>query len=513
MSRLHPLVRPLLLVSPLVLVMACSSSGGDDNAAGSNTANPPPPPPVASAPANPILYIADQETTGQFELWLIDPDDPGVSSRVNGSLAGGGDVGPYALSPDLTHAAYIADQSTDGIAELFLVDLAEPGTSTKLNAALVADGDVEEFQFHPDGTHIVYIADQEADERSEAWLVDLASPGLAARVNNPLPADADVVDGIRFSPDGTQVLYASDEEMIAVFELYLAEVATPGTATKVNPDFGPDTDLARGYGFSPDGQTIAYMSDQDVDEQRELYAVDVSNLGVAGRLNAGLVPDGDLCDFKFSPDSTHVAYCADQDTDEVLELYLVELTVPGVSAKLNAPLIADGDVSAQSYAFSPDGGFLVYRADQETDETWELFRVERAMPGSAVKVSDTLIAGGDVAAATGDQPAFSITADGMQMAYVADQTTDDVFEVYGVDLSTPGASATLTPPMAGDGAELIATTADSLQVIYLAEQDSDADEVYRAAFASPGVAEKLSHSLIAGGDVEDFTISPGLRAP
>lgn len=513
----RPLCRARLICTALVttLLIACGSSGSDPVATGDpeDPPPPPPPPPAPEAPENPILYIANQEDPNRFELWLIDPDAPGDSARVNGTLAGGGNVGPYALSPDLTHAAYIADQQTDGVAELFIVDLAEPGASTKLNAALVADGDVSEFRFSPDGTQVVYLADQAVDGQTEGWLVDVASPGVATRVNSDLIAGGELVDGIQFSPDGTQVLYAADQDTFGVFELYLVEVASPGVSTKVHPAFGPDVELASGYHFSPDGTTIGYMSDQDTDEVRELYAVDVSNLGVSSKLNGALIAGGDLCDFKFSPDSTHVAYCADQDTDGTLELYLVELAVPGVSAKLNSPLVMDGNVSAQSYEFGPDGDFLVYRADQETDEMWELFRVERTMPGTTTKVSDTMIAEGDVPSASGEQPSFRISPDGLQLTYIADQDTDEVFEVYNVDLSTPGVSTTLSPPMASDGAELLDTTADSLQVIYMAEQDSDADELYRVEIAAPGAATKLNDNLVGGGEVFDFSIAPGLRLP
>lgn len=496
-----------------VLLIGCGGSSGGDAVPEDPEDPPPPPAPEPEAPENPILYIANQDDPDRIELWLIDPEAPGDSARVNGTLAAGGNVGPYALSPDLTQVAYMATQETPGVAELFLVDLAEPGTSTKLNGALIDDGDVIDFQFNSDGTQVVYVADQAVDEQFEAWLVDVASPGVATRINSDLPAGAEVVDGIQFSPDGTQVLYAADQDIIGVFELYLVDVAAPGVATKIHPPFSAATELARGYQFSPDGATIAYMSDQDTDETRELYAVDVGNLGVSSKLNGTLVAGGNLCDFKFSPDSTHVAYCADQDTDGVLELYLVEIAVPGVSSKLNPALVADGDVSAQSYEFGPNGDFLVYRADQETDDTWELYRVERAMPGVTTRVSDTMVSGGDVAAAVGDQPSFRISPDGLQLAYIADQDTDEVFEVYDVDLATPGVSTTLSPPMADDGALLLDTTADSQQVIYIARQESAAPELFRVEVAAPGVSTKLSDGLAAGGEVFDFSIAPGLRLP
>ena len=49
-----------------------------------------------------------------------------------------------------------------------------------------------------------------------------------------------------------------------------------------------------------------------------------------------------MCRFEFSPDSKRVAYCADQDTDETMELYTVALSTPGQSVKVNPPLVAGG---------------------------------------------------------------------------------------------------------------------------------------------------------------------------
>lgn len=56
------------------------------------------------------------------------------------------------------------------------------------------------------------------------------------------------------------------------------------------------------------------------------------------------------------------------------------------------------------------------------------------------------------------------------------------------------------------------TTADSLQVIYIAEQDS-VGELYRVEIAAPGVSTKLNDSLVADREVFDFSIAPGLRLP
>src|SRR5690606_22875889 len=145
-------------------------------------------------------------------------------------------------------------------------------------------------------------------------------------------------------------------------------------------------------------------------------------LGSATKVSGPMGSFGDVCRFKFSPDSQRVAYCADQDTDGLIELYTVALDEPGQSVKLNSTLVEGGKVHSD-YEFSSDGSFIIYRADQEEAETHELFRVDLDSPGVTTKLNPTLVAGGDV-------EMFRLTADDSRVAYLAEQDTADVWEIY-----------------------------------------------------------------------------------
>src|SRR5690606_18884678 len=111
-----------------------------------------------------VLYDADLDTEGQFELYLTEVAAPGVATRVNSTLVPGGDVDDdYAFSPDGTTIVYMADQDVVDVRELYAVQVADPGTSVKLNPPLVADGDLCTFRFSPDSTKVGYCADQDVD--------------------------------------------------------------------------------------------------------------------------------------------------------------------------------------------------------------------------------------------------------------------------------------------------------------------------------------------------------------
>ena len=106
-------------------------------------------------------------------------------------------------------------------------------------------------------------------------------------------------------------------------------------------------------------------------------------------------------DFLISPDSSRVIYRADQQTDDVFELYSVPLG-GGTVTKLNDPLVAGGDVMS-GFLISPDSKRVIYRADQQTDGVFELYSVPLG-GGSVTKLNDPLVANGDVSYRLSHQP-------------------------------------------------------------------------------------------------------------
>jgi len=500
----HPsMMRCLLGTLGLVVVAACGS-GGDGNG-NPGTGGP-------SAPVSPVVFIAMASPSGPSELFLSDAGAPGTAVKVNPPLVDQGRVGPYALSPDLGKAAYLAFQESITVEGLYLVDLATPGTSIRVNPALPENRRFDEFAFSPDGSAIAYLADQDVAGRVELYLAHVANPGVATRLGSALQPGGDVTTGIGFSPDGTKILYAADLDVDNRFELYLVDLANPAMSTKVNGPLVDGGNLFTGFAFSPDGKWIAYIADQEVDGVPELYLVATAVPGTAAKLNAPLVAGGGLCSFRFSPDSARVAYCADQEVDGRVELYLVEVAQPGVATKLNAPLVDGGDISAQSYRFAPDGRFVVYHADQDTNNVFELYGVDVANPGAAYRINSPLIAAGDVAPAQ-RTPSFRISADGRHVRYIADQETDETFELYTVDLANPGVSVKLSAPVTVPGVAQLEQTADGEHIVYHGFQVGGVPELYRVAPGSPGVSTRLNGELPAGGGIIDFSMAPGLRIP
>ena len=70
----------------------------------------------------------------------------------------------------------------------------------------------------------------------------------------------------------------------------------------------------------------------------DLYRVDVAAPGMATKINADLVADGNVVGFHIREDGTHVGYVANQDDAEVYELYETNLAAPGTATKLSAAM-------------------------------------------------------------------------------------------------------------------------------------------------------------------------------
>lgn len=108
----------------------------------------------AIAPDNSsVVYVTDQTTPDVREIYRVPFATPGVSTKLNGPLVVGGFVPgagsgqTFSITPDSSAVVYQAVQTTAGVFELYQVPFATPAVSTKLNGPLTSGGDV--------GSHIV----------------------------------------------------------------------------------------------------------------------------------------------------------------------------------------------------------------------------------------------------------------------------------------------------------------------------------------------------------------------
>ena len=206
---------------------------------------------------------------------------------------------------------------------------------------------------------------------------------------------------------------------------------------------------------------VVFMADKETNNKVELYA-SFSDGAEIIKLSEELVAGGNVVDFKISPNGFWVAYVADQDTDELFELYVVPVDkLADESAVKVSWDIIDGsgirEITPRSgryyFAWASNSSRVAYIADAKKD-IYELFT---ATPSGQQKnlISDI----SEPVESDSDVEDFEWEPRSTLIAYVADQDRDDVIELYtaradGTRRSTGvGRSRTVrvSGKMAGDG--------------------------------------------------------------
>ncbi len=505
-----------------------------------------------SADSARVVYVADQETDQQFSIYSV-PIGGGVATRLNDLPGPGGETGDPVLSADSAHVVFGFQPDFASLAGLYSVPIDGGQPPVHLNDVVgPVLGDVHQFQISPDGGRAVYLADQEIYGSYELYSVPCGGSGPAVKLNDPILSAVDGVgDGygytpgvFRITPDGTRVVYMFRHQVGT--ELYAAPIdgAEPPEPLGSEPyvlagfQLGPDSEwvvyrnvyppelfslhlfgggsfqlslpLVPGgavteFALGPDGQRVVYLADAEVDGHFELYSVPIDRSTAPVKLNDPLVSWGNVSSFRISADSLRVVFLADSEANERFELYSVPADRGAAPVKLNGALATGGDVSS-SFALSPDSTRVAYVADQATDQVFELYGVPIAGGSAPVRLSGTLVTGGDVET---DPGALGITPDSARVLYVADQETDDVLELHGVPLDGSAGPIVLNAPLVAGGdvghwphyvlsepefSFLISP--DSERVVYFADQDTDeVVELYSARITSARSSAKISSAL------------------
>lgn len=474
-----------------------------------------------------FAWVGDTRVDAQVEVFVAGL--PGISDPtpvpVSPPLPGGNAAtsNRYTqFSPDGTKIAFRGDFQTDGVNELFVVDLsgAAPGPAMVVNGPLVSGGVVTEFAWSPDSTRIAYQADQDTDGVSELFVVDVSGPvpGPSVKVSGPMvPGGFVQSQDFSWSPDGSRIAYQADELVDNDLEIFVVDVggAVPGPSQRVNGPLPAGADTDDRWVWTPSGTHIIYQADQDVLDVQEVYMVDVSGPtpGTPVKLNGPMISGGDVgtsdWDIAVSPDGLWMSYVADQDTDGTEELYVVDISgpTPGAPVKVSGP--AQSFTDNINVAWSPAGSKLAYVADESASSVYEVYYVNLTggSPEPAVRIHPPIPSFGRVAAGAA---ALAWSSDGARIAYRADTVVDNAFQVEVVDItgSTPSAPMVVVPPRStGKTIDAFAFSPDGTRVAARGENVVEGDdELFVTDLVGPnaGVVVSVTGPPLTGGAVRDM---------
>lgn len=484
-------------------------------------------------------------------LWAFSSMAAAQSQRLNAPLAPEGDVSSFAHSPDGLWVVYVADQDVDGVSELYSVRADGTCFPDKLNppglfssglpflisadsARVVFHGAVlysvpidastpplqiasgtTRYTISPDGAQVVYLADKNQDFIAEMHTVPIDASAASIELTTLFSMFSSFSD-FEVSPNSSRVVFRADRDTGGVFELYSVPFLAGANVIKLNGTLAAGGDVssfASPFQFSPDGQRVVYHADQDTNDVFELYSVPTDGSTVPVKLNGALVTGGDVQtaaqggDFRISSDGTRVVYRADQQVDERYEIYSVPLDASAAPVKLNGSMIAGGDVDSSSYTsfrISPDSTRVVYRADQEIDHRYELYSVPIDAIAGPVKLNDPIPVGGSVVAYL-----YEVSSDNARAVFGIYPGGTGAIEIFSSPIDSGASSEKLNGPLvAGGQVYAFQLSADGATVVYLAEQSTyQVRELHDARISGAGSPRRLV-PLAGGADVSSFKINP-----
>jgi Tol biopolymer transport system component len=342
--------------------------------------------------------------------------------RISGSSSVVPEVGlgnaAFAWSPDGRWLFYFAEQEVENREELFGVAFAsgQPGPPVRLNAALQEDEDVSEARWSPDGSRLLYLAGHSSAQGLFVLELGDDAAGAPIEVSSGLyPVEFGVRPYPMWSPDSTRVAFfgLAFDPINRPIEVFVIDVAAEPIAapTRLNAPLEMSASVVQANGectplaWSRDSSRLTYVADQEELNRFELWTVafDGRTPGAGVRSNGPLPDNANIttCPFSWSPVERTLLYRAQQDTLPVDELYVVSASDLGSPIRVNGPMVENGEVLHTSardrhFTWSPDGRFIVYLADQDVDDRFDLFVSGAFAIGSSMRVNPDLVEGGDV---------------------------------------------------------------------------------------------------------------------
>lgn len=354
-----------------------------------------------------VFWRADSLEVGRTDLFSrpIDGSLPPVLLRSIGAPSTVGSVGSFLASRG--RVFFLADVTTPREQELFFVRDDGRAPARRLNP--LSHGNVSSFLVDPAGEWVVFESEADAEGREELFRVPVDGSSPASRLHAPLE-EGQSVQGFALSPDGTHVVYR------------LSLPDRDGVLYTIPTAGGPPVLLESStsiYSITPDSSSIVYRNEES---QLSLVPID------------GSLPPRVLVEapapLSFRTTATHVVY-------RTGGLFSVPLA-GGLPLELNDPMPPGGEVV--DHLLTPDGAWVVYRADALVNERFLLLRVATDRSSPPLVLNGPLAAGADVTS-------FFLTTSGSHAIYSVQALKYAVPVVGGPVLQLPGPASL---PPAGD---------------------------------------------------------------
>ncbi len=288
----------------------------------------------------------------------------------------------------------------------------------------------------------------------------------------------------RWSPDGTLLLYESNDHAKKTVDLYAFTPATRASRRVIIPGATASSSMTDGFvaasndhvshepSFAPTGNRFVYSATGSTGDY-DLY------LDTGTRLSPSPGADGNPA---WSPDGKHIAFTTARTGEG--DLYLLD------AAALDAApqrLTTDPTASEIYASWSPDSAALVYVGHAaKGDNVYLLDNLQSPVPKALTAWPHVQT-----------RPTFS--PDGKRIAFYSDHTTPDRFDLYVMPL---GGTPTLVAADVVMNSRGPTWTPDGVGLIYVQHDPDRFDPVREAPWADPTKVTTIPTGTVGNGDLD-----------
>lgn len=347
----------------------------------------------------------------------------------------------WVLTPDSARVVYVTEGSIrfqGGLGHVYSARLDGSAPPVALNSPAAACG-VGNHVVSPDSRWVVF---RRVDIARGVGLyrVPIDGSAPAVRLHDALPAGAEVVifhpyTTPLFTPDSSRVVYRLEQAAPDLTELFSAPLDGSSAPVKLNDEVERFVWMVR---LSPDGTRLAYLaSAASFDDPSSLFSVPVAGGAPPERLNAALVADGSVVSLRIAPDGGSVVYMAQAERLDRYDLFSVSMDGGPPSRRLNSSDQSVFGAHPDALEFAGEGDSVVYPAVRlgGPPNAVEVFSAAVTGLGTPARLSGPMVSGGSVISLNpfflnpGDR-IFRLAADGTLALFRADQEKNDVFELW-----------------------------------------------------------------------------------
>jgi cysteine-rich repeat protein len=445
-----------------------------------------------------VVYAADMVEDYEYQLYSVPIDGHTAPVKISGALSFESFQQSEipVISPDSTRVVFAARDDPDAYYSIDLFSAPILGGSAPVKLTLESDAFHEtvfvEVEISSDSTRAVYLAQEthevpefRYDEDLYSVRIDGSTDPVRLHPEGEDPVEWNASVGyFEISPDGSRVVFDTDALYSAPINgVDPRVVLRDGGASdfQITPDgtrvvmktgelqsvpidgSGPAVDLSREeeayleFQISPDSSRVVYtcMAGR-LYEDEDICSAPIDGSSDPVRLTHATekYEETFVFDVEISPDSTRVVYTAYMGWI-LVELFSVPIDGSGPSVNLSGDLVCSGrggsgigeggspTTPGDGFVITPDSSLVVYGNQFPTLYMRELYSVPIDGSSSPLKLNGALVTGTDIDAhgnvlgyqPYSDAPAVQVTSDGIRVVYLADQGTNEKYELWAASLS------------------------------------------------------------------------------